>query len=212
MSFDFSVPITWADIINVISIFIAFLAVIVAIISNCKASKSLKKTIEMQEQSKNVDLFEKRIAIIDDIQNKEKTADRPLMLLFNKEIYNTYKNMLEYSDKKLKAEQDLFVLNSNLEELDGEGNYTSPIAQLEDFERNLDEYDYPDEKVIEFESLCDNYQIVYSVSGKPEDTKVYNYREISNRIAKNGAKFDEQKQILLDSMQKFIEDSISPVS
>ena len=199
-------------VVEVIGVIATVAAVIVALIANKKATDSLNLSLQMQEQSKNVDLFEKRIAIIDEIQNKWKTSERHLILLFNKEIYNAYRQMLNYSDKKLKAEQDLYILNSNLEDMDGEGDYTSPIAQLEDYERQLEEYNYPNDKVKEFENLCDDYQIVHSVSGKPEDVKIYNYREISNRIAENGAKFDEQKQILLDLMQKFIEDSISPVS
>ena len=198
-------------VVEVIGVIATVAAVIVALVANKKATDSLKLSLEMQEQSKNVDLFEKRIAIIDEIQNKEKSSERHLILLFNKEIYNLYKTMLEYSNEKLKAEQDLYILNSNLKEVDGEGGYTSPVAQLENYERQLEEYDYPNDKVKEFGELCDEYQIVHSVSGKAKDEKVYNYREISNRIAENGAKFDEQKKKLLDSMQKFIQNSISPI-
>lgn len=198
-------------IVEIIGVIATVAAVIVALVANKKATDSLKASLKMHQQSTNIDLFEKRIAVIDEIQNKWKTSERHLILLFNKEIYNLYKNMLEYLYKKEKAEQDLYILNINLEEVDGEGGYTSPVAQLEDYERQLEEYDYPNDKVKEFEELCDDYQIVHSVSGKPEDTKVYNYREISNRIAENGAKFDEQKQKLLDSMQKFIQNSISPI-
>ena len=68
MSFDFSVPITWADIISFISTIVAFVAVIVAIAANKKASQSLNYSLKMQEQSKNIDLFEKRVAVIDEIK------------------------------------------------------------------------------------------------------------------------------------------------
>ena len=198
-------------VVEVVGVIATVAAVIVALVANKKATDSLKLSLKIQEQSKNVDLFEKRIAIINKLQDDKEISERTLMLLFNKKIHQEYKTLIEYAVDKSIAEQDMSVLKFALTISDGEGGYTSPFAELEDYERQLEEYDYPNNKVKEFEELCDDYQIVHSVSGKPKDAKVYNYREISNRIAENGAKFDEQKQKLLDSMQKFIQNSISPI-
>lgn len=211
MTFDFSVPITWADIINVISTIVALGAVIVAIVANCKASQSLKYSLKMQEQSKNIDLFEKRVAVIDEIKKNIKTSKLHLDLLFNDTIANEYKVMLKCWHDNEDAYHDLNVYSNAIKVMDGEGGYTSPMAELTDAEEMLEKLNYPTDKVKDFEALCNKYQITHSESGEAKDIKVYDYKELSDRIALTERQFKDQQNALLELMQNFVKDSISPV-
>ena len=211
MTFDFSVPITWADIINVISTVVALGAVIVAIVANCKASQSLKYSLKMQEQSKNIDLFEKRVAVINEIKKDIKTSKLHLELLFNDTIANEYKAMMKCWHDNADAYHDLNVYSDAIEVMDGEGGYTSPMAELTDAEETLEKLKYPVDKVKEFELLCNKYQITHSESGMTEDIKVYNYKDLSERIASTERQFKDKQKAIIDMMQRFVKDSISPV-
>ena len=57
-------------IVDILGTIATVAAVIVAIVANCKASKSIKYSLRIQEQSKNIDLFEKRVSLIDEIQKE----------------------------------------------------------------------------------------------------------------------------------------------
>ena len=213
MTFDFTVPITWADIISVISTLVALVAVIVAIVANCKSSKSLKYSLKMQEQSKNIDLFEKRVSVIDEIKKNDKTSKLHLELLFDDAITSEYTTMIHYFNNWRNAHHDLDVYSGIIEVMDGEGGYTSPMSELMDAEQTLNLLECPDDKILaNFEALCDKYQITYSETKEPEDTKVYNYKDLSIKIVSTEREYKNQKKKLLDLMQGFIKKSISPVT
>lgn len=199
-------------VVDILGTIATVVAVIVAIVANCKANQSLKYSLKMQEQSKNIDLFEKRLAVIDEIEKNTKTSKLHLGLLFNSAIASEYNKMLELGDEYAAAYHDLNVYSDAIEVMDGEGGYTSPMAELEDAERILDELGYPVDKVKSFEALCVKYQISYSESGETKDIKVYNYKELSEKIASTTRLFDEQKKVLIDLMQCFVKESISPIA
>lgn len=198
-------------IVDILGTIATVAAVVVAIVANCKANQSLKYSLKMQEQSKNIDLFEKRLAVIDEIKKNTKISKLHLGLLFNDSIVSEYNKMLEFWNEHANAYHDLNVYSDAIEVMDGEGGYTSPMAEMEDAERIIDELGYPADKVKSFETLCDKYQISHSESGEAKDIKVYNYKELSERIASTKRLFDEQKKVLIDLMQCFVKDSISPI-
>ena len=212
MAFDFSVPITWSDIISVISTLVALGAVIVAIVANCKASESLKYSLKMQEQSKNIDLFEKRVAIIDEIKKKGEASKLHLELLFDNKIVHEYEKTRKCFQYFEEAHHDYYIYGRILEEMDGDGDYTSPLAELQDAMNTLEKLNYPTKEAKNFEALCYKYQITHSESGEDEDIKVYNYKDLSERIASTETVYKKQRKELLDLMQKFIKNSISPIN
>lgn len=210
MSFDFTTPITWADIINIVSTIAAFGAVRAATVANRKASNSLNYSLKMQEQSKSIDLFDKRVAIIEEIRRDNKTSRLRLELLFNKSIINEYDTMLKYFQTWNHAGHDLNVYQRLMQESDGEGGFSSHIAEIEEAERMLEMQNSSDTEQ-HFEELCKKYEITYSETGDPEDLKVYNYNDLTTEIALTERQFNDQKQVLLDLMQKFIYESILPI-
>ena len=84
--FDFSLPIGW----NELSAIATSVAVIVALWANCQARKQLKSALKMQEQSKNVELMDKRIAMAESIQKGYEISEMSLKILFDDEIVNCY--------------------------------------------------------------------------------------------------------------------------
>lgn len=119
--------------------------------------------------------------------------------------------MLRFLNDCADAHHDLSVYSDAIEVMDGEGGYTSPIDEMIDAERILEELNYQEDKVKDFEELCEKYQITYSESGDEKDIKLYNYKDLSNRISSTEHRFETQKKTLLDFMQRFVEDSISPI-
>lgn len=87
--------VSWWDkidvLFNILGVFATVAAVVVALRANRKATEQLQKTIEMQEQSKNVELFDKREALIKSIQSGKNASIISLELLFNEEIVLMYK-------------------------------------------------------------------------------------------------------------------------
>lgn len=211
MTFDGTVPVTWADVISIISTIIAFIAVIVAIVANYKASQSLDYSIKIQEQSKNVDLFDKRTSLIREIKKTDKTSRLLLELLFNESIAKEYDDMLNIRQAHLDAKHDLNVYRQNLKESDGEGGFLSPMAEIEDAENKLEELEYPPDEVKKFEELCGKHEMFYSETGKEEDFKLYNYNELTKKIESTEREFENQKEDLLKQMKHFIAASISPI-
>ena len=211
MSFDFSVPITWADIINVISTVIAFLAVIVAIISNCKASKSLKKTIEMQEQSKNVDLYDKRLALYDKIKSNKNTSYIEVKLLFDKEIIESYEKMNLYRKKQYGCNKDKSLSENFAKEIVREQGLEDFKTKILEFKSKMSYPDCPDSVFDEYKAYCDTFEVVRSFSGLDDDLKTYNYYKCEELEDKYRCFADEEQAKLLELIEKFIKKSISPI-
>ena len=206
------------NVIEIITLIIDFLgmsaavaAVFVAIGANSKASEALRYSLKMQEQSKNIELFDKRVALINEIKQADETSVLHLQLLFNERIAKAYGTFRVYLNEANNAQHDMHVYEEIMSTMDGDGMYTSPIAELMDAERVLDELDYPKDKVEEFKALCLKYQITHSETNEPKDAKVYNFEDLSEQIASTRMKAMEQKNKVIGMMQRFIECSISPV-
>lgn len=211
MTFDFTVPITWADIINVISTLMAFAAVVVAIVANYKSSQSLKYSLKMQEQSKNIDLFEKRIALINDIRERNSTDATALTILFDQAIVNAYNELQQKILIKSNIEHDLSIYEHVCLVPDGEGGYISPIDEIKRFEAQLEEYGYPEDRVKEFQALCLKHQISHSETSNPQDTKIYNYSDLVNNLGHSNMEIKSLANQLLNSMQEYVQQSIASI-
>ena len=186
-------------------------AVVVALFANRNANKQLKAALKIQEQSKNVDLFDKRVAIMTEIKEKNMTAELQLQLLFDKTIVDAYAELCVSISAQQVAEHDMKVYENLLRHPDGEGGYTSLIAQLQDTERLLDEHNYPEDRVKEYDELCEKHKCFYTETGSPEDAKWYNYKDLSNGIGRTMKAVEANKNVVLNLMQEYIKQSISPV-
>lgn len=186
-------------------------AVIVALFANKNANKQLEAALHIQEQSKNVDLFDKRVAVMTAVKEKNETDELSLQLLFDKTIVDAYSKLRASISIQQAAVHDMKVYENMLRQSDGEGGYTSPIAQLQDFERLLDEYGYPDDRVKEYAELCKKWQITSMETEQTGNAKTYNYAELSDRIGRAIKHVEANKNAVLNLMQEYIKRSISPV-
>ncbi len=209
---DFSIPITWSDIINVVYTLITLGALIAAIVANCKSSASIKNSLKMQEQSKNIELFDRRIALIDEIKVHNSTNVLHLVLLFNESIKKEYDCFNALLQGLASAHHDMNEYEEMLSHMDGADLYSTPFDQMADAESILSEHDYPADKVAEFEALCQSYEITKIEKSEGSELKIYNYAELSERISSAQVKLDAQKAKLIKMMQVFVQDSISPVT
>ena len=126
-------------IVNIAGVSATVVAVIIALCANHKATEQLQKTIEMQEQSKNVELFDRREKLVRDIQSGEGVPEISLKLLFNEEIVLMYKKWRELAMEERVAEGELSYANSlradNCNELDTK--YKEIHAKAEDAKKHL---------------------------------------------------------------------------
>lgn len=186
-------------------------AVIVAICANKTSSKSLKYSLRVQEQSKNVDLFDKRVLLAEDLKSGKSISELSLKLLFDDEIFEEYEELKKVYQEKKAFEHDMSVYIQNVREADGAGGYYNPVEDITALEAKMESYGETEESKKEFEELCKKHQNYYSESGNPEDSKWYNYSEISQCIGNSTIKANKQLQKVLDEMEKFIDKSISSI-
>lgn len=106
---NFDLPIGW-DELGVIA---TVLAVIVALYSNRKATKQLKSALEIQEQSKNVGLLDKRIELTEKIRSNKSVPEWTLRVLFdnNADIVGHYTAWQNYLSEAKQAQDDISRLS-----------------------------------------------------------------------------------------------------
>lgn len=107
VKFDF--PIGW----NELGVIATVLAVIVALYSNRKATKQLKSALEIQEQSKNVGLLDKRIELTEKIRSNKSVPEWTLRVLFdnNANIVGHYTAWQNYLSEARQAQDEISNLS-----------------------------------------------------------------------------------------------------
>lgn len=135
-------PIGW-DELGVIA---TVSAVIVALVANKKASEQLKSALEMQEQSKNVSLLDKRVELAEAIQSGKSVSELTLQVLFNDEIVNHYRAWKNHLTKKVYADHDLDRFYAEVKESDGEGGFNTDVKNtLEKYMADMSRPDCPEQ-------------------------------------------------------------------
>ncbi len=198
-------------IIEICGVIATVAAVVVAMIANHKATLSLNSSLAMQEQSKNVDLFDKRTDIIFDIEKNNETDEVKLQLLFNNaSILAMYNELQELIAKEVCAEIDMKEYQGMLIKDDGEGGYIYPIEELNDLRHRAMDVEATSEIEQEYEAKCIEYQI-----SKFDEVdgcwKVYNHQKLSDDIRRVQSDVSVCKQDLIDLMKAFIAESISSI-
>lgn len=201
-------PIGW-DELGVIA---TVLAVIVALNANRKASEQLKSALEMQEQSKNVGLLDKRVGLAEAIQSGKSISELTLQVLFNDEIVKHYRSWKNYLSEKVYAEHDLERYYAKVKEPDGEGGfYTDVRSTLERYIANMSTPDCPQQVLDEYEQYCSEH-IVYLPDGENGVSIPYNHSEITTRIGNAIGNAKMEHELVLQLIEKFISNSIQPIT
>lgn len=205
--FKFDFPIGW-DELGVIA---TVVAVIVALVANRKSSKQLKSALEMQEQSKNVGLLDRRVETAEAIQSGKSVSEITLQVLFNDEIVKHYKAWKNYLTKKVYAEHDLDRFYAAFRESDGAGGYIPGAKdKFEQFMSDMSRPDCTQQVFDDYEKYCSDH-VVYLPDGEDGKSIPYNHSEITDRISDATTKAKKEQELTLQLMEKFISDSIQPV-
>ena len=207
--FDFSFPIGW----NELGVIATALAVIIALWANRQSKKQLISALEIQEQSKNIELLDQRVSVIENIEKNNQVPSRMVKLLFNEKIVEEYQTWLSYKKKEATAESDIrFYLSeckAREEHIIVEYNVGEKI---EEYETQLARPDCPSRIEEEFKQFCDNNAIHASETGQDSDNKHYNYYELSRIAGENHRLADDTRKSLLKHMENNIECGLEPLS
>lgn len=186
-------------------------AVIVALVANNKSSKAIKMSLKIQEQSKNVDLYDKRLALYEDVKNNKNVSDVSVKLLFDKKIVKSYDEMILYRKKQREFHYDKRHAENFAKDIVREQNLDDFNSKIIEFKSKMSNPECPDSVFDEYRTYCDKFEVEHSFSGNEEDAKVYNYYKCEEQEDKYKELADEKQKELLELIAKFIKESISPI-
>ena len=87
-------------VVDIIATIATVSAVIIAVWANKQTQQELKQSLIIQEQAKNVDLFDRRVNLLDNIEKDTLISETHLKVLFDNNVINLY-NQLEQCKKEL---------------------------------------------------------------------------------------------------------------
>lgn len=212
MIFDFETAVTWSDIISASASFFTMVAVIVAMIANHNSNKQLKVSLRIQEQSKNVDLLDKRIGVLNAIRSEQYVSSSTISVLFNDEIHGFYQDLFKTRQKCTSLEHDKKYYLQCLQDSDGEGGYVNTVkGKIADYQRDMAQPDCPESTFAEYEAFCKSKALLLSESGLEEDRRWYNYADMEQDLNDALEHQRDLKDSLLTLIELYIKDSIAPV-
>ena len=203
--FNFCFPIGW----NELSAIATSIAVIAALWGNRKTTVQMRNSLRAQEQSKNLMLFEKRVKIIQSVEADQEVSDLEIQLLFSDYIVSIYKNL-----KKLKSEKDSYCSDLKtykflIEDVYDELGIVSPLPEIEKVKWIMEELEYPQDKVEEYDKLCREHEISSTFGSESEEWRTYNYKTISDNIDNTQNSINRCRDNLVSEMSKFVQLSIA---
>lgn len=210
--FKFDFPIGWDElgaIFTSLGAVFTFLAVIVALFANHNSGKQLKKALQMHEQSKNTELFDQRVALLEDVKKNVTISYTKLRLLFDDktvsamdEYTKSHNIVRNYKDEK---EFYWFLFNNQYNRDPKRDNSKRKLFEYENDFKKLN-----DKQKADFKSLCDSYTVC--VFGENGVERTINYYYIAENLIKARAADEANKKVLIKQMEQYISDSIKPLS
>lgn len=202
---------------NIISIFIDIIAtiattaaVIVAIKSNKQANKSLQLSLKMQEQSKNVDLYDRRIGYLSKFQECKNVSEDEIQILFNTTILESYKKLMDFQSKAFHCScNKTRAIKYAQEFIDSQNLNEDFQSRVREFEKIIDSGNCSNEVITQFAEYCEKYERIKSYTD--DYTIVYNYYTLSEEETTYNNLFNQEKEKLIELTKTFIKKSIEPI-
>lgn len=196
------------EVIDIVAAIISLAAVIIAV---CQAKKQLSTSIKMHNQQINLELFDRRMRLLQEISNNHNVNETELDLLFQddtiKQLYNDI----------LKDQKDLNSAEFAKEEFDRLCSENNPSIkeQIEKYEAALEyinqhnpsEYASKEKEFIEF---C-NKSTYFICCDPMEEGKELNYYKIQQRIFHAENMIVEHRKELKKQIEELIKGQITPV-
>lgn len=199
-----------STVIEGISSLATVAAVIVALCANKKSNEQLIKALEMHEQTKSIELLDKRIILLRNIEADDFSKNLEFQMLFDENIYESFcwlKMLCEQlkgheSDMKKYCEFLQYPLNDNEED---------PLLLLQQAQMEANSPQASQDAEQNFENLCKKYERISSPDITESECKVYNYKEISDLISMTNEAICICKSKLIADMKEFIQKSLEPL-
>lgn len=203
--FNFSLPIGWQEL----SAIATALAVILALWSNHKTTQQMYDALRMQEQSKNLELFDKRVNVIRTLEIGKEPSALEVQLLFNQNIVDSYTKW-----KKLKAElksyrNDLKTYEFLISEACEAQDKPSPLRDIHSAKWIMEQSDFQEDKVKAYEELCNDNEISSSYGSPNDEWRTYNFKTISDSINESQRAVEDNLSKLIAEMSSFVQTSIT---
>lgn len=196
-----------STVIDGISSFATVAAVIVALYANKKSNEQLLKALEMHEQSKSVELFEKRMECVRKVRTEHFPSEEDIAILFDSDVQEAFASLLQKKRNLNQYNKDLKQYDRILQHEYPKPEIDSPMALLKKAE-----WDWRNGDTKEFEKLCKKYERPIPAMLSHDGEKVYNYSQIIKKIDSAKKDVDSEYDKLLDRMLTFIKKSIEPLT
>lgn len=187
-------------------------AVFVALSANKKSNEQLKKTIQMHEQTKGVELLDERIDFVNRMDLDKPIQMMKFEILFDENIINSYSTLMDLKKKlrRIQREIDDYDVLISKEH----GNRMDDNAPMTIIKRaEAETYREPvEEKIQEFENICKKYEYTLAPNGHEQEEKVLNYKTLRESESQTDNEIREHKKKLHSDMVEFIKKSIAPLS
>ena len=204
----FDCPIGWDElgvIVSILGVIATVGAVIVALVANAKASEQLASALAIQEQSKNVELLNKRMELVGQIDNGENVSVSYIKVLFGDSYVQKYNEMAGYQRDAKNAQSDSFTYFRLFQEENNRVVVDTDVEkEIHRYEMMLDSEDPPDDVESEFEAFCNSH--VYWENNTP-----YNYYKIRIIEAESISRYNAAKEKLVGELYTFVRNSIAPI-
>lgn len=200
-------PFGWDEIgilCSIIGTVATIIAVCVAIRANKQTAESLRYSLRMQEQSKNLNLYESRMRVLLNITEDESVNIYQVKLLFSNDMA-IVENCIQLF--RLKAKRERFEINLNgykrsMSKTDTNGNlipspaYSSILAA----EMLWNFHPEDEEKKKAFYELCEK-----------EAWGQWNYATLKEAKAPIDEQYLQQRKVVVDMMEEYIRQSIAEI-
>lgn len=202
--FDFGLPFGWEELSAVATA----VAVIVALWANRKTTLQMRDSLHAQEQTKNLELFDKRLALIRAIELDQLILEVEIRLLFDEQIVIQFRKLQELKNDLKGYEDDLqrydFLLAYN-SALHGKN---SPLQDIKDAQQAMVARGYTEELVSYYKQLCKDNEVVGASATNPQ-TRVFNYQSILNNIENSNHGVEMCKRQIISQMSEYTSQSIT---
>lgn len=202
--FDFSLPFGWEELSAVATA----IAVIVALCANRKTTLQMKDSFLAQEQAKNLELFDKRLALIRAIEFDQLILEVEIRLLFDEQIVIQFRKLQELKNDLKGYEDDLQRYDFLLAYNSAIHGKNSPLQDIKDVQQAMVARGFPEELVSYYKQLCKDNEVVGASVTNPQ-TRVFNYQSILDNIEDRNHAIEMCKRQVVSQMSEYMSQSIT---
>lgn len=193
-------------LVEIISAVATTAAVFVALSANKKSNEQLNKALRMHEQTKSVELLDKRKTCVQKIRSGRDISEEDISILFDEKIVSLFSILQESKKELTQVQEDLTSYDLRLQREFPDATQDSPYSRI------IKAKCAPGEKAAkEYEELCKQYEREVPARKPGEEPRVLNHKKMMEKIEELQKTVKKNQQKLEASMIEFIKQSIEPL-